>query len=387
MKRTVTIVKGKRRFTLFRMPTGSAIRHQQLGDGLTVLGDGDILVMPSRLHGTEMELHFAEGKAPNDVKVATAPKWLVDKVTSDAQLGGAQIRPAPIVATRDIRLEDIVFRDRLRAVRAENVASLAESLKTLGQTRAITVRPDPEHDDKFIGIAGDTLFEAAKSFDWTHIRADIMKCNEVDARLWEAMENLYRAKLTALEEAVHQAECVRLIAERETVSRQNVAKPKGGRPEDAIAKAARALPIKGKTQQARRKAIERGIKIAAMSFAAKVAATEAGLDDNRSALREIAKVQSPEGQLETVHEIAERQAKKQANRVNKRKAPKHDYLDLAESNGPSKGHRDDVIFAELKSECPRTFLRTWAEARTKVRRRFLRKILKWGGGGPLADKG
>ena len=48
MKRTVTILEDKRRITLFRVPKGSGVRHQQLGDELTVLGDGDVLVMPSR---------------------------------------------------------------------------------------------------------------------------------------------------------------------------------------------------------------------------------------------------------------------------------------------------------------------------------------------------
>ena len=277
MKRTVTILEDKRRITLFRVPKGSPVRHQQLGDGLTVLGDGDVLVMPSRRRDTEAKCHFAEGRAPGEVDVAAAPEWLVDSATSDAQVGRAQVRAPRIVATRDIKVEDVLFRDRLRPVRAEDVAKIAELLKTFGgQARATTARLDPEQDSKFIGIAGATLFEAAKSLNWTHIRADIMECTEVEARLWEAMENLYRAALTALEEAEHQAECVRLIVEREAVSRQNVAKPQGGRPEGAIAKAARELPIKGKTQQARRKAIERGIKIAAISSEAKVAVTGAG---------------------------------------------------------------------------------------------------------------
>jgi hypothetical protein len=154
------------------------------------------------------------------------------------------------------------------------------------------------------------LFEAAKSLNWTHIRADIMECTEAEARLWEAMENLYRTELTVLEQAEHQAECVRLIAERESVSRQNVAKPKDGRPEGAIAKAARELPMKGKTQQARRKAIERGLKIAAISSEAKVAVTEAGLDDNRSALHQIASQNGAKAQVAKAREIAARMGQK-----------------------------------------------------------------------------
>jgi ParB/RepB/Spo0J family partition protein len=383
MKRTVTVVEDKRRITLFRMPEGSGVKHRQLGDGLTVLGDGDILVMPSRRRDGEAKCHFAEGRAPGEVDdVAAAPKWLTDRATSGAQPRASQVRGPRIIETRDIPIEDIVFRDRLRPVRPENVAKLAESLKTLGQTRAITVRPDAEKDGKYRGIAGDTLFEAAKSLKWTRIRADIMQCTEVEARLWEAMENLYRGELTALQEAEHQAECVRLIVEREAVSRQNVAKPKGGRPEGAIAKAARDLPMKGKTQQARRKAIERGLKIAAISSEAKVAVTKAGLDDNRSALREIAKIENAEEQLQRVQEIIKRQAKEQAKRDHVKKAVK-----AKRSQPPAQRHPDDVILKELKSYCRPELKKTWAQASTKIKRRFLREVLKWEGGKPLSDKG
>ena len=144
-------------------------------------------------------------------------------------------------------------------------------------------------------IAGVTLVKAAKMLGWTSVRADIVNCTEAQARRWEIAENLYRARLTALEEAKHIAEWVRLIAERKQVSRQNVAKPKGGRPEGAITKAARKLPIKGKTEKARRKRIERGLKIASISPEGEAAVREAGLDDNRSALREIANEETAEG--------------------------------------------------------------------------------------------
>jgi ParB-like chromosome segregation protein Spo0J len=388
MKRTVTIVEDKRRISLFRVPEGSGVKHRQLGDGLTVFGDGDILVMPSRPRDTAAKSHFAEGRAPGEVDIAAAPKWLTSRAMSGAQVKDAQGRDPRIVATRDVKIEDVVFRDRLRPVRAENVAKLAESLKIFGrQMRSITVRPDPGHDGKFRGVAGATLLDAAKSLGWTRIRADIVECTEVEARLWEAMENLYRGELTALEEAEHQAECVRLIVEREAVSRQNVAKPKGGRPEGAIAKAARDLPMKGKTQQARRKAIERGLKIAAIASEAKVAVTKAGLDDNPSALREIAKVETSEEQLNRVQEIVEREAKKQAKRnpVKKRAKAKGDTDDS--TSQPAQRHPGDVISAELKTYCSREFKKTWAEASTKIKRRFLREVLKWEGGKPLADKG
>jgi hypothetical protein len=132
MKPTVTILENKRRITLFRVPKRSpVVRHQQLGDGLTVLGDGNILELPSR-GDTSAKPHFAEGRSPGEVDVAPAPKWLRDSAATDAQVGGAQVRGPGIVATRDIEIENIVFRDRLRPVRPENAAKLAESLKTPG---------------------------------------------------------------------------------------------------------------------------------------------------------------------------------------------------------------------------------------------------------------
>jgi hypothetical protein len=114
MKRTVTVVEDKRRITLFRVPEGSGVKHRQLGDGLTVLGDGDVLVMPSRPRDTAAKCHFAEGRAPGEVDVAAVPQWLIDRATIGAQVRDAQGRGPHIVATRDVKIEDVVFRDRLR---------------------------------------------------------------------------------------------------------------------------------------------------------------------------------------------------------------------------------------------------------------------------------
>jgi ParB/RepB/Spo0J family partition protein len=302
MKRTVTILEDKRRITLFRVPKGSPVRHQQLGDGLTVLGDGNILELPSRRGDTGTKRHFAEGRSPGEVDVAAAPKWLLDSAATDAQIGGAQVRAPRVVATRDIKIADILFRDRLRPVRAENVAKLAESLKQ-GQYRSITVRPHPKHDEKFEAIAGVTLIKAAESLGWTHIRADILECDDKEAELWEALENLYRSELTALEEAEHFAACIRLIADRESRQIAKLDKGKGGRPEGVITKTARDLPVPGKTQAGRKKAIERGLRIAAISPEVKKGIIKAGLDDKKSALNKIVGEGTPEAQLAKLKEI------------------------------------------------------------------------------------
>jgi hypothetical protein len=217
-----------------------------------------------------------------------------------------------------------------------------------------------------------TLFEAAKSLRWTRIRADIVKCTEVEARLWEAMENLYRADLTSLEEAEHQAECVRQIAKRDSVSRQNVAKPQGGRPEGAIAKAARELPLKGKTQQARRKAIERGIKIAAISPEAKAAAKEAGLDDNRSVLRDIATLETSEEQLHKVQEIAKRKSLPKVKAPGRGIGPKKKVTRVA--SGLSSSAEAKAVRAALLDLYPPELKAALAQASPADRDWFLEKI-------------
>jgi ParB family transcriptional regulator, chromosome partitioning protein len=287
-----------------------------------------------------------------------------------------------VVATQDLEIRDVIIGTRLRAIRPQSVSRLSESLR-LGQYRPIMVRSHPQKEGKYKVIVGAHLLEAAKSLGRTQIRADIVKCSKAEALLWEALENLYRTELTALEEAEHLAVCVRLIAEREAVSRQNVAERKGGRPEGAITKAARELPLKGKTQKARRKAIERKLEIAAMPSEAKAAVKKAELDDNPSDLREIAKQETADAQLQKIDEIVKRNAKKQVakgNRVKRSKAKAEE----PDEKVPAKKHPDEVIFSELKSECPPSFRRTWAVASTQVRRRFLREVLKWEGGKPVA---
>jgi hypothetical protein len=78
----------------------------------------------------------------------------------------------------------------------------------------------------------------------------------------------------------------------------------------------RRLPVNchsGKTQKARRKAIERKLEIAAISSEAKAAVIDAGLDDNPSDLEKVAKEGTPEAQIRKVQEIAKGKATPKAN--------------------------------------------------------------------------
>src|SRR6202035_5005705 len=104
-------------------------------------------------------------------------------------------------------------------------------------------------------------------------------------------------------EWVHHAE-----AKFFSVLGQAVHKPAGGRPESGLTRAARELCVPGATPAARRKYLDRAIKIAEIWPEAKSAAEAAGLDNNQSALLAVARESSLAAQLAKVQEIAARKA-------------------------------------------------------------------------------
>jgi ParB/RepB/Spo0J family partition protein len=217
-----------------------------------------------------------------------------------------------LLGTREVRIKDLIIRERFRTPTEEDAASLAESLKANGQARSITVHK-ANQSGKHRVIAGATLVRAAEILGWTKLRADIVKCSKAQARRWEVSENLYRHHLSALEEAQHMDEWVRITVEEEDGSHHS----KRGRPEGAISKAARKLPLKGKTQAARQKRIERALKIASLSPEAEAAAKEKGLENNRTALTEMAKEESPAAQVKKAQELGRSKAKALSRRPKK----------------------------------------------------------------------
>jgi Bifunctional DNA primase/polymerase, N-terminal/ParB-like nuclease domain len=296
LMKTVTIRDGECLTRLFRIPEGCTVHHRELGHGLTILGDGDLVLMPSRTGIAKPG--FLKGWAVGKVEIAEAPKWLIDQCARQI---------ARVLKTDEIKIADIVVGKNRRSLKPEKVTEIAESIATIGQTTAITVRRT--EDGKLILVDGLYRLRAIESLGGTHIRAEIMEGDDVEARLWELAALLHRADdLTALEKAERIAEWVRLTEGRAPVSGQNVQKLKGGRPQSGVAKAARQLPVKGKTQEARRKRIERAIKIAAISSEAKAAIRKAGLDEHHSALGQIAREKDRKAQVAKVQEIAARKA-------------------------------------------------------------------------------
>lgn len=122
--------------------------------------------------------------------------------------------------------------------------------------------------------------------------------------MWEIAENLHRAELTVLERDEHVSEWIRLAEKRtsETAVASCDSSLSDGRKkghqhrESGVRAAARELNID-------KDDAHRAVKVASLSHAAKEAARETGLDDNRSALLDAA-AKSEEEQAERIREIA-----------------------------------------------------------------------------------
>jgi ParB-like chromosome segregation protein Spo0J len=254
-----------------------------------------------------------------------------------------------------VAVEDVLVLDKQRECNAERVKELAASMTAIGLRTPITVRRKAG-EDRPVLVAGLHRLKAATSLGWKVIDAMIMS-DTLAARLWAIAENLHRSELTAMERAGLVRKWVKLIQKLE-VSGHNVRKPKGGRPEGGIAKAARDLPVSGKTAEARRKSVERDVKIAGISRKAKAAAKAAGLEDNRTALLKIAKEPTPKAQAAKVQELA-----------NEKKKP---HAGLAP--------KDKKKFLRLRGAFVRAreFCRAWRNAPPIVRRLFVSRILKPG---------
>jgi ParB family transcriptional regulator, chromosome partitioning protein len=191
-----------------------------------------------------------------------------------------------------ITIDDIDIPAGRREVNAAAVKKLADSIDQIGLRHPITVR---EKGDRYVLVAGRHRLEAYKKMEIEHIPAVIVKMTNDEARLWEIAENLHRAELTRLERDEQVAEWIKI---KERLSSQVEAKvQKMGRPEGGINAASRELGIDDADAH-------RAVKVASLSEAAKDAAREVGLDNNRSALLAAAREEEPERQVATITQLA-----------------------------------------------------------------------------------
>jgi ParB family chromosome partitioning protein len=179
-----------------------------------------------------------------------------------------------------------------RGLNCEELPDLIESIRQNGLLNPISVRENGDGSGRYTLIAGRHRLEAVERLGIPEISAAVYGPMSRDrARLIELSENLHRAELTKLERSDYTAEYIELtekLFQPETVS-------SGGRGnEGGIRRAARELGIDST-------AAHRAVKIAGLTSEAKAAATEAGLDNNQSALLETAKL-APEHQAKALTE-------------------------------------------------------------------------------------
>jgi ParB-like chromosome segregation protein Spo0J len=135
-------------------------------------------------------------------------------------------------------------------------------------------------------VAGLQRLEALKTLEWDEVPC-VCEKDELAAQRWQITENLHRGELTKLQRANQTAALLALVDTGKEISGERVQKNRRGRPEGGDAKAARKLPVRGKTVDAKRKGIAEDRKISGIHPDAQQALVDAGLDDDGKALREV----------------------------------------------------------------------------------------------------
>jgi ParB-like chromosome segregation protein Spo0J len=152
-------------------------------------------------------------------------------------------------------------------------------------------------------VAGLQRLEALKTLEWDEVPC-VCENDELAAQRWQITENLHRGELTKLQRANQTAALLALADTGKEISGEKVQKNQRGRPEGGDAEAARTLPVRGKTVDAKRKGIAEDRKISGIHPDAQQALVDARLDDDGKALREVADQPTREAQLAKVKALA-----------------------------------------------------------------------------------
>ncbi len=118
-------------------------------------------------------------------------------------------------------LKDVHVSHDRRTPSPDRVASVARSMKEVGQLNALTVNEDHRL------IAGRTRLEAAKLLGWKDILCNVIDVDKLHAELAEIDENIERSNLTTLEEAQALAKRKAIYLELNPDTAQHVAGGKG----------------------------------------------------------------------------------------------------------------------------------------------------------------
>jgi ParB-like chromosome segregation protein Spo0J len=244
------------------------------------------------------------------------------------------------------------------------VANIAESIEVFGLIHPIAVRrtdPGWGKERRTLLIAGYARLEAHRLAGESMVPCTYFDNDDDVAEFVRRSENLFRKNHTVLEEAEQIAQLVLFLQERQIgLFGQNVQKQ--GRPLSVAGKAATLLPIKAKTQEGRKKKIERALAINGLWKKEDIKAK--GLDNNEAALLEIAKENTPYDQYKAVVRLARRRST--AKNTLKERMTK--TMTAAEQ-----GHYEPLLagWAEAKS-----FQSAWRQATSEHKERFINEVLR-----------
>ncbi len=211
-------------------------------------------------------------------------------------------------------------------------------------------------------ITGFQRLEALKILKWDEVPCVKIR-GDRPAQRWQIVENLQRGELTKLQRANQTKALLELEGDFEETSGEKIEKKKPGRPEGGDAKAARTLSVRGKTVDAKRKNIAEDRKISGIDPDAQQALIDAGLDDNRKALREVADELTREGQIAKVRALA-----KGSRKIGDDDADQAD--DSADAEPP-------LVLLKRAWKKAKKFRSAWHNAAPEEQRRFIIEDLEF----------
>lgn len=114
---------------------GQAIRNsvRKLGAGLDVRGDGGYVIAPPSMHESGRAYEWVADRSPDDVKLAEAPKWLLDLLTEPLSRARSMSDEEPIAeGKRNAELTSLAGSMRRRGM---NAAEIYGALAVANRTR------------------------------------------------------------------------------------------------------------------------------------------------------------------------------------------------------------------------------------------------------------
>jgi ParB-like chromosome segregation protein Spo0J len=266
-----------------------------------------------------------------------------------------------------VKIADIVVPQDFPEPDSVLVAEIAESIKLVGliHTVAVTAKLSAlGRRSETVLVAGRARLEAYKLLGRTKVPCSFFENDDDAIRLVQLSENLFRKKLTVLQESEEIAECVELINRR--FSGQNVRKK--GRSPGGVAQAARVLPLKAKTEEGRRKKIERATKISEIWLNIKDLVREKGLDNDQAALLKIAEADDIDDQRKLVRQLSDRRTTRRAARKER----------MTETMPEVEQQEYEVLLAAWDGS-PK-FRTAWRKATKEHKERFINEVLRGSSG-------